>query len=477
MKKSISRSSFVVLFSLMFATAVQANVVGVDTQNFNPTSNGIDFVTVESSETLQPGIMNFGVFLNLAQNTLPRIYDSTSQTTKNYKDRLLSSDFNLGLGLGENWDVGMSIPALVNQSFKSDGSRISGHFAENGINEVRLNTKYRLAGDENGGVALGYVVSFNMIEDNPFVGKNPTPVSTLQFITDKTIDDFAVGFNLGYRFRDNDGPLIDDPLIEPIKNQYIASLAMSYLFEEIDTKLISEVFTSFPAEDYKETGDRDNSTAEFLVGLKHDLTTDMSVHVGAGAEIFHGTASPDWRVYTGFNWAFGPLWNTEEEKPAEVKVNQQQRRQQRAAIQTKPEVEEYKPVGPPPVPSDFGVAVAEPGPGSVYVLRDINFALNQDAPKPGSEEILNDLADYLITRKNGFNSFIIEGHTDSTGDGSYNLLLSQRRAARIKAIIVQKYKLDPRKIKSIGYGESKPIRSNANYQGRAKNRRVQVRIE
>ena len=38
-----------------------ANVIGNDTQNFNPTTNGLDFVTVQSSETLDPGIINFGL--------------------------------------------------------------------------------------------------------------------------------------------------------------------------------------------------------------------------------------------------------------------------------------------------------------------------------------------------------------------------------------------------------------------------------
>jgi outer membrane protein OmpA-like peptidoglycan-associated protein len=477
-------SKLIILFAITASLMpARANVVGVDAQNFNPTTNGIDFVTVESSETLQPGILNLGLFLNLAQNTLPRIYDTTKNKTTSFKDRLLSSDLNVGLGLLSNWDVGVSMPAVLNQSFRSDNSNVAGRFAENGVNEIRLNTKYRFFGDEAGGMGAQYVVSFNMIEDNPYAGENPTPVSSLLLVADNTFGDFAAGLNLGYRFRDSDGPLVRDPLIEPIQNQYIASLALSYLFEEIDTKLITEVFSSFPAEDYKKTGDRDNSSAELLVGIKHDLMTDLSLHFGAGTEIFHGTASPDWRVYTGLNWNFGPLWS-EEERPVEEKINRKVRREQRAAQQkiAKPKVTEskptYTPVGPPPVPADFGIAVpARPGAGNVYILRDIRFGINQATPTAASQEVLNDLADYLITKKNGFNSIVIEGHTDSTGSGSYNLVLSQRRAARIKSIIVHKYGLDPRKIESIGYGESKPIRSNANYQGRAANRRVQVRIK
>ena len=47
------------------------NVVGVDAQNFNATTSGLDFVTVQSSQTLAPCIFNLGLFGNYARNTLP----------------------------------------------------------------------------------------------------------------------------------------------------------------------------------------------------------------------------------------------------------------------------------------------------------------------------------------------------------------------------------------------------------------------
>ena len=76
-----------------------ANVVGSDTQNFNPTTDGLDFVTVQSSETLEPGIFNLGLFINYAVNSLPNYEDVTTQTRTNFHDTLWSSDFNLGVGV------------------------------------------------------------------------------------------------------------------------------------------------------------------------------------------------------------------------------------------------------------------------------------------------------------------------------------------------------------------------------------------
>ena len=68
----------------------------------------------------------------------------------------------------------------------------------------------------------------------------------------------------------------------------------------------------------------------------------------------------------------------------------------------------------------------------------------------------------------------IEGHTDSVGAAEYNQKLSERRANAIKKALVNTYKINPVRLKSIGFGETKPIISNATKEGRAKNRRVEL---
>src|ERR1700758_2193764 len=98
----------VFLISLLFAGSLMssrssANVVGSDENNFNPTTSGLDFVTVESARTLEPGIINFGFYLNYAINTLPHFDDLKSQSRVDLNDSLLFSDLNMGIGLTKNW--------------------------------------------------------------------------------------------------------------------------------------------------------------------------------------------------------------------------------------------------------------------------------------------------------------------------------------------------------------------------------------
>ena len=72
-------------------------------------------------------------------------------------------------------------------------------------------------------------------------------------------------------------------------------------------------------------------------------------------------------------------------------------------------------------------------------------------------------------------SVVIEGHTDSTGDASFNQQLSEKRAEAVKAeAVAQGANAD--KITTVGHGESKPIADNATREGRAKNRRVEIKV-
>ena len=156
------RPLFVFLTVFFLFPLSQANVVGVDSQNFNPTSNGLDFVTVQSSETLEPGILNFGLFFNYAINTLPNYQNITTQKRNEPRDKLLSGDISLGVGLMKNWDMGLTVPQVLYQDWDKSSGIIRGYFANTGINEYRLNTKYRFFGNSRWGLAT---VFFNELAD------------------------------------------------------------------------------------------------------------------------------------------------------------------------------------------------------------------------------------------------------------------------------------------------------------------------
>ena len=115
-------------------------------------------------------------------------------------------------------------------------------------------------------------------------------------------------------------------------------------------------------------------------------------------------------------------------------------------------------------------ALAAKKPVDVY---GIYFDFNSATIKPESEAVLRQIAD--IMRKNPDWRLSVSGHTDNIGGDPANLALSQRRAAAVKDALVTRYQITPDRLATSGYGASSPIESNATLEGRARNRRVELR--
>lgn len=72
-------------------------------------------------------------------------------------------------------------------------------------------------------------------------------------------------------------------------------------------------------------------------------------------------------------------------------------------------------------------------------------------------------------------NFVIEGHTDNTGGDRLNKKLSEERAASVKDYLIS-HGIDKDRLRSIGYGSEKPIKSNSTEEGRLQNRRVEINL-
>ena len=70
----------------------------------------------------------------------------------------------------------------------------------------------------------------------------------------------------------------------------------------------------------------------------------------------------------------------------------------------------------------------------------------------------------------------ITGHTDSSGSDNINQYVSQSRAEKVGKFLIEVGELSKSRIKTIGYGESRPVATNKTAKGRAENRRVEIKI-
>jgi OOP family OmpA-OmpF porin len=101
------------------------------------------------------------------------------------------------------------------------------------------------------------------------------------------------------------------------------------------------------------------------------------------------------------------------------------------------------------------------------------FDFDKSVVKPVFYPMLDEIA--KIMKDNPKMTIELEGHTDSTGTDKYNQGLSERRANAIKKALIERTMADADRLKAVGYGESKPIMTNKTKEGRAKNRRVDLK--
>lgn len=108
------------------------------------------------------------------------------------------------------------------------------------------------------------------------------------------------------------------------------------------------------------------------------------------------------------------------------------------------------------------------------LFNSIHFDYDKSLVNNASKKLLDSAVTYL--KKYPEVNIEIEGHTDNTGTDDYNLPLSQERADEVKDYLTTKG-VDVKRIKKCtGSGASKPVDSNETDVGKAKNRRVEIRL-
>jgi outer membrane protein OmpA-like peptidoglycan-associated protein len=114
--------------------------------------------------------------------------------------------------------------------------------------------------------------------------------------------------------------------------------------------------------------------------------------------------------------------------------------------------------------------LAESKPVDVY---GIYFAFASATIRPESDPVLLEIADVL--RAHPAWALQVDGHTDGIGHADANLDLSKRRSAAVKTALVQRYGIAARQLQTDGHGAAQPKDSNDTLEGRARNRRVELR--
>ena len=126
----------------------------------------------------------------------------------------------------------------------------------------------------------------------------------------------------------------------------------------------------------------------------------------------------------------------------------------------------------PSVPAGTGIDVTRQGDNIILTFPDqISFDVGRADIKPqfmySLDRVASTLSQYPQTR------IEVAGHTDSTGSMEANQRLSENRAHAVRSYLANRG-VAPERMYAVGYGQSRPIASNATAEGRAQNRRVEI---
>ncbi len=129
-----------------------------------------------------------------------------------------------------------------------------------------------------------------------------------------------------------------------------------------------------------------------------------------------------------------------------------------------------QPEPPPPAPEPPPPA---PPTKRKIILRGVNFDFDKSNIRADARPILDAAID-VLNQEPGIN-VSVQGYTDSIGTDAYNLKLSQRRAESVTRFLVDGG-VSAARLTAVGYGESDPVATNETEDGRAQNRRVELRV-
>lgn len=107
----------------------------------------------------------------------------------------------------------------------------------------------------------------------------------------------------------------------------------------------------------------------------------------------------------------------------------------------------------------------------------VPFATNSATLGPKAKATIDEAAAWVKTQNTKGWVMAVIGYADSTGSSQRNIDLSERRANAVIYYIVSKYKMPlNRLVQPFGYGQLEPVADNKTKEGRAKNRRVEIRL-
>ncbi len=431
-----------VFFILLLSVTVEARDPSATVNTFTPAIDSGPYITIYGSQTIQPRRYQFGGYFNYAKRPLELGIGGATRT--GIVNHLIDGDFFGALGITDWMEVGLNIPVIFLESITAPTAAIPGNVAggENQkvlkMGDVSLESKIRLLDIDrhNFGIALVPEYYAPTGSGSFLVGNNGFGALGAKVVTDINIKNrIQMALNLGYLSRRNVtilGTRQDDSFTYGVGANIKAMDWLDIIGETHGSTNVANLFNK-----------QSESPLEVDGGLRFALPVPegMAITVGGGAGLTFGYGAPVARGLIALTYP----------NPQHVELP-------------------VEPPPPPPPPEPAAKVEKE----KIVITKKVHFEFDKAVIRPISFSILDAVVDILKSNSD-IHKVQIEGHCDSKGSEAYNNRLSQRRANAVKEYLTS-HGVSANRLKTVGYGKSKPIATNDTPEGRARNRRVEFTI-
>lgn len=260
----------------------------LDGHIFAPQVGEHNFITIQSSPTIDSGKSQIGFFLDYADTP---VESESSNRNARLSEYQLVGTVLAGYGVTDSLQIGITIPYLFGQN----GAKIDRvtDVSSSKLGDIGVSAKYRFFGGGSNEIRLAlspFIVIDTGSEDDWF-GNNSLSGGAMMIVDKNWDNQTTVALNLGYQIKDTE--VLTST--QEIGNTILYGIGISYSLQE-ELLLTGEIYGNTPSSD---TFDKNLSPLEVDISLGYKMRPESQLIFGIGRGISPGIGAPEWRILTG----------------------------------------------------------------------------------------------------------------------------------------------------------------------------------
>jgi outer membrane protein OmpA-like peptidoglycan-associated protein len=461
---------------------------GFDGQRFQPAVGAAGGLAVERPIVPQHLGFGFGLFLHYQYDAVVD-RDRPAGMTRHLLQHGLALDFMGSIGFGNIFELAVALPVDAVWTGAADNFNGAALAAGPGVGDLRLVPKMAW---QFGRTSLNYGIGFMIPVGFPTGDENALRGAG-GFTIDPTLLAAIGGWrwnftlNLGFRWRPN-GKTIDFTGGKELHWGLAGTFGLVHK-RKIGLDLIVEIVAGYQPSAL--------GTGTIAVPLETDgalvikIGREWSIYFGGGGGLDNGLATPDFRIISGVRYAHhvpgddrfkdsdhDGIRNLEDRCPDEPEDEDgfedddgcpEPDNDHDGVLDDEDECPDQPgPRGNEGCPERGSVILRH---GHIYIVGKVHFDTGSAHIQKRSYALLDNVA-VLMREHPEIGRVVVEGHTDNVGPPELNLRLSRERADSVRNALIERGVRRDR-LRTQGFGESRPVAPNRTRAGRAKNRRVE----